>query len=101
MLKTIGFLTLLLPWILIGYALWRNQRAAVASPYVDDTNFAARLAAIIEVILHPEHAVDWYRLLPPSTDPTEPHTQWAPVFPNLGKDSSEIHGHREDDGRVT
>lgn len=85
----IGFITSILGWIIIGYAMWRNQRSAAKSPIVETTNFGPRIAAIVEVILHPDHAVHWQN---PTGDP---------VFPNLGKDSSEVHGIRPDDGKVT
>ena len=73
----------------VVYALWRNQRAAADSPLVDRTNFGTRIAAIVEVILHPDHAAQWQ------------HPDGRKVFPNLGKDSSEVHGIRPDDGRAT
>lgn len=85
----IGFFALSLGWLVLIYAGWRNQRTAAKSPLVETTNFLPRLRAIIEVVLHPDHAVAWQ------------HPDGRPVFPNLGKDSSEIAGIREDDGEVT
>ena len=85
----IGFFTLALGWLILIYAGWRNQRTAAESPLVETTNFMPRLRAIIEVVLHPDHAAAWQ------------HPTGELVFPNLGKDSSEIAGIRPDDGKVT
>ncbi len=87
--SVIGFITLALGWLIIVYAIFRNQRAAAASPIVDTTNIGARIAAIVEVILHPNHAATWR------------HTDGRRVFPALGQDSSEAYGIREDDGKTT
>ncbi len=85
----IGFFTLGMGWLILIYAGWRNQRVAAKSPIVETTNFGPRGAAIIEVTLHPDHAATWQ------------HPDGRKVFPNIGKDSSEIHGIRPDDGRIT
>lgn len=89
-----GAVALLFPAALLIYVGWRNQRAAKDSPLVDDTNFGARLAAIVEVVLHPDRAATWHKQIGTSG-------LWVPVFPELGQDSSEAAGIREDDGRVT
>ena len=78
---------------LVVYALWRNRREATESPLVDRTNFGPRIAAIVEVVLHPGHAATWER--------KNKDGEYVKVFPNLGKDSSEVHGIRPDDGRTT
>jgi hypothetical protein len=78
---------------LVVYALWRNQRVAGKSPLVDRTNFMPRVAAIVEVVLHPDRAATWFR----QNDKGE----YVLVFPQLGKDSSEIYGHRPDDRRAS
>ncbi len=88
-----GFLALALGWAIIIYGLWRNQRAAKGSKKVDKTNFGPRVSAIVEVVLHPDHAATW--LIKDGRD------NYKPVFPALGQDSSEQYGIREDDGRVT
>jgi hypothetical protein len=85
----IGFLVSILGWLIIFYAMWRNQRVASRSSIVDTTNFGPRIGAIVEVILHPDHAAIWRK------------EDGALVFPNMGKDSSEIYGIRPDDGRIT
>ncbi len=92
MTSLIGYFTLSLGWIILIYAGWRNQRSAARSPLVETTNFLPRLRAIIEVVLHPDHAALWYRIVKGKA---------ILVFPNLGKDSSEIAGIRKDDGKVT
>ena len=81
------YFTPLFTFGLVVYALWRNQRSAAESDKVDTTNIGPRVGAIIEVILHPDHAAEW----------EQPDGRL--VFPNLGKDSSEIHGIRPDDGK--
>jgi len=88
----IGFFALALGWFILIYAGWRNQRTAAKSLLVETTNFMPRLRAIIEVVLHPDHAVQWHK---------PENGGWVKVFPNLDKDSSEIAGIREDDGKVT
>jgi hypothetical protein len=85
----LGTLGLLFGWAIIIYALWRNQRVAKKSPKVDDTNFIPRVAAVVEVTLHPDRAATWQ------------HADGRMVFPALGKDLSEQTGVREDDGRTT
>ncbi len=94
----IGFIALSLGWLILIYAGWRNQRAAARSSLVETTNFLPRLRAIIEVVLHPDHATSWYRRTKSGVNMIGEYTL---VFPNLGKDSSEIAGIREDDGKVT
>ena len=112
----IGFIFSITGWLLLIFAIMRNQRVAAKSPLVETSNFGPRLGAIIETSLHPDHAVNWWR---PATK-TESQLirdekyigEWAEavvreseyivlVFPTLGKDSSEIHGIRLDDGNVT
>lgn len=85
----VGFLTMALGWGIIVYGLWRNQREAKDSDLVDKTNFGPRVAAIVEVVLHPDHAATWQ------------HSDGRKVFPKLGMDSSEAHGIRPDDGVST
>ena len=108
----IGFLTMAFAWALIIYALWRNQRSAARSPIVETTNFGPRIGAIIEVILHPDHAATWWRPAPgwyPNEDSIEgedfieieDEVYLIKAFPTIGQDSSEIYGIRPDDGRVT
>jgi len=87
----VGFLALSLGWLILIYAGWRNQRAAKKSPIVDDTNFGVRIAAIIEVVLHPDRAATW----------EHERSNGVKVFPQLGMDSSERYGIRPDDGKVT
>ena len=103
----VGLLTCL--GLLMVYALYRNQRAAAKSLLVETTNFGPRIAAIVEVVLHPERAVTWEREVS-ADDPLVVRKTWdeggnavffARVFPMLDKDSSEIYGIRDDDGRVT
>ena len=89
MFEVLGFMSAISGWLLLIYAGWRNQREAASSPLVETTNFGPRFGAIVEVTLHPDHAAKWH------------HPDGSLVFPNLGKDSSEIHGIREDDGKVS
>ena len=101
---------------LVAYALWRNQRAAKDSELVDDSNFGPRVGAIIEVVLHPDHAANWWRpatkeeskaieaetyRYPWGTAAFENSLYMVRVFPTLGMDSSEIGGISMDDGRTT
>jgi hypothetical protein len=108
MYEAIGFLASILGWLILIYIGWRNQRAAVDSPLVDDSNFGPRLASIVEVSLHPDHAAKWLvqcseeeaeLTLIHSVGDLEVVVYLKPVFPNMGKDSSEIHGIRKDDGK--
>jgi len=92
MFETAGFIFMSLGWLILIYAGWRNQRDAKRSDLVDDTNFGARVASIVEVILHPDHAAQWYKPV---------NGELVKVFPKLGMDSSEAHGIRPDDGKVT
>jgi hypothetical protein len=85
----IGFIASITGWLILIYIGWRNQRVAAKSPLVDKSHIGARIAAIVEVGLHPDHAATWQ------------HPDGTLVFPNLSKDSSEAYGIREDDGKVT
>jgi len=88
-IDVLGTFTFALGWLILIYGLWRNQRVAKKSPLVDNTNFGPRVAAIVEVILHPDHAAYWK------------NPNGTRVFPALGQDSSEQFGIREDDGKTT
>lgn len=111
-----GVFAMLLGWIIIVYALWRNQRSATDSLLVETTNFGPRVASIVEVTLHPDHAAEWWRFAPDGWMPHEDMEELIHfielddqglerylirVFPTIGMDSSEVHGIRSDDGRVT
>jgi hypothetical protein len=105
----LGTLGLLLGWAIIIYALWRNQRVAKKSPKVDDTNFIPRVAAVVEVTLHPDRAATWVKITESAIDPAfrlhdlsldEP-VYFQKVFPALGQDLSEQTGVREDDNITT
>jgi hypothetical protein len=84
-----GTFTFSLGWLILIYGLWRNQRSAKKSPLVDGSNFGPRVGAIVEVVLHPDHAAKWL------------HPNGRTVFPALGQDSSEVYGIRDDDGKAT
>lgn len=92
-LMVLGMLFCLGGWGIIIYALVRNQREARQSPLVDDTNFIPRLAAIWEVVAHPERAATWLRVTPDG--------EITEVFPAIGQDLSEQTGIQEDDGKVS
>lgn len=112
---TIGFLVAIGGWIILIYAGIRNQNAAKDSPLVDWSNFLPRMRAIIEVILHPDHAAEWERRATKAEvdviNSGKYNYEWQKVtygqdtivlikvFPTLGMDSSEIGGIRMDDGK--
>ena len=91
MWEVTGFIAASFGWVILFYAGWRNQRAAKKSPIVDDTNFGVRLAAIVEVVLHPDRAATW----------EHSRSNGIKVFPQLGMDSSEIYGIRPDDDKTS
>jgi len=107
LLNFVNALMVFLGLVLI-YGMYRNQRAAAGSDEVDTSNFGPRIAAIVEVVLHPDRAVGWYREVEPIDDEEDIKTWkdngnamfWKRVFPALGQDSSEQYGIREDDGKT-
>lgn len=108
LVDVVGTIVVLAGWGLIGYGMWRNQRAAKDSELVDDTNFGPRGGAIVETMLHPDHAAVWMKFCSEKEaeitlldEKLGTHRYLRRVFPAIGQDSSEQYGIRPDDGIST